>query len=170
MSITGNICAVILAAGQSRRFGTSDKLAALLHGKMLGLYVAETVSDFAFKNSAVIVQEHTHPCVPVWQGHGFDIIANPVASLGIGTSVASAASFAKACGADALLICLADMPFVPKQHFEALLDAFAATGGANIIASHSGKSQCPPAIFAKQYFDNLMELDSDNGARLLLDR
>ncbi len=38
----------LLAAGQSRRFGYSDKLSALLGDKMLGLHAAETGTAMSF--------------------------------------------------------------------------------------------------------------------------
>mgnify|MGYP000725330541 CR=1 FL=1 len=81
---------------------------------------------------------------------------------------AVAAQMARRAGADALLIALADMPLVPRSHFEALIDS--ARTPAACFASDKGSARTPPAIFGKRYFAELAQLCEDTGARALLKR
>lgn len=163
-----SICAAILAAGQSRRFGTRDKLVQPLGGMMLGLHAAKTISGLHCANRVVIASAGDHPCAQSWRDAGFVVVVNADAAEGLGTSVALAAEYAASVGADALLICLADMPFVPRGHLEQLIQAFGDQKGTAIFASGSGASVSPPAIFGQADFAQLSLLSGNDGARALL--
>jgi len=80
--------------------------------------------------------------------------------------VSLAAKIAAKTKLDAMLIALADMPLVPREHFFALFDRL--TGPADIIASTGGHSSMPPAIFGKDHFGALAALRGDQGARQLI--
>lgn len=163
-----NIAAGLLASGQSRRFGDTDKLTQLLHGKMLGLHVADTLASFNFKKHFVVVASANHPCISRWQELGFEIIVNDRAAEGQSTSVHSMILAATKCGAEGLMICLADMPLVGFKHISALCDAWGPKGTDNIVASSDRGQPMPPVIFGKRYFDQLERLKGDQGARNLL--
>ena len=154
----------ILASGSSRRFGEQDKLAALLHGKMLGLHVAETLVNMPFEHRAII-STRDHVCEEQWAGFGYDIIVNDRSGQGQSTSVALAAKSARQRGAGALCICLADMPFVTTAHITGLLEAFDQRG---TVASRSGGNIMPPAIFPASLLEQLEAISGDQGARNLL--
>lgn len=159
----------ILAAGQSRRFGDTDKLTAPLHGKMLGLHAAETLANTGFAQQAVITSSADHACAQRWRELGYTIMVNPRREHGQSTSVALAASEAASHGARALCICLADMPFVTGGHITRLISQYAARSGERIIASSHAGQPLPPAIFPKKYFQQLQRLKGGNGARSLLE-
>ena len=163
-----HICAAILAAGGSHRFGADDKLTAQLYGKMLGYHICDTLSHFRFCRSVVIASTRAHACAVGWQSAGFDIAINRKAALGMSTSVALAAKLAQESEADGLLICLADMPLVPVEHCARILSLFRDQRAATIIASHDGDIASPPAIFGKQHFASLSKLRGDIGAQSLL--
>ena len=95
-------------------------------------------------------------------------MVNEKAEEGLGTSVALAAKLARAASADALLICLADMPLVPTSHLERLVDAFNQSNENIAIASYDGQTASPPAIFGKQHYPALASLNGEGGARELL--
>jgi CTP:molybdopterin cytidylyltransferase MocA len=161
-----NICAVILAAGASRRFGSEDKLAAQLHGKMLGLYVSGNLSDIDWGRKYVVASAPDHPCAPGWLNDGFEVLINADATQGMSTSVALAAKLALDCRAEALLICLADMPLVPVHHSVKMIESFGAPHRK--IATAGKNSACPPALFGREYLEELATLSGDTGARQFL--
>jgi molybdenum cofactor cytidylyltransferase len=164
-----HLCLAILAAGRSRRFGNDDKLAAKLHGKMLGLHAADRLSEFAFGRAAVITSCANHPCAAGWRAAGLEIIVNPLADSGMASSVAAAArAAASEPSTQGLLICLADMPYIRPPHIIAIMERFAALEPAAIIASFVGDQSSPPALFGKSHFDRLADLTGDIGARMLL--
>ncbi len=162
------IMLAVLAAGQSRRFGDDDKLTASLHGKMLGLHATDTLTRIAFDHRIIIASDPDHPCATGWKEMGYDIIVNDNAIKGQSASVRCAARQALACGASALHICLADMPYIAGQHIQNLSQAFEENGQNKVIASSEDGKAMPPAIFPPRLFARLADLQGDQGARELL--
>ncbi len=162
------VAVAILAAGQSRRFGDQDKLSALLNGKPLGLHVCDTIAPLGFDHRWVIASDPSHPCADGWNAAGFAAVTNPQAEAGMGTSVALAAQLARGVEADALLVCLADMPLVPRSHFEAMLERAQTAPREAVCASSDGANRLPPVLFGRERFMALTGLSGDEGGRALL--
>lgn len=162
----------VLAAGQSRRFGSGDKLVAPFRGKPLGLHVTDTLgvgrSGLEAEARVVIAADDKHVCAGGWNKAGFAVVRNPSAAEGMGTSVATAARIARRGKADHLLLALADMPLVPPMHYSALAERGWSVGSTAIVASSNGEARMPPAVFGSDHFDTLTELDGDSGARTIL--
>jgi molybdenum cofactor cytidylyltransferase len=155
----------LLAAGQSRRFGDSDKLSAWLGDKMLGLHAAETGAAMSFAHKLVIASPE-HDCAGQWSDLGYRVITNEDAAQGQATSVRLAAAHAIEAGASALCIMLADMPFVTRDHIGRLIATFEQSGGT--VASARNGQAMPPAIFSVDAMESLLALEGDSGARTLL--
>ncbi|MEL6876180.1 MAG: nucleotidyltransferase family protein [Pseudomonadota bacterium] len=168
MTTSPRICAALLAAGQSERFGHDDKLAQDLHGRMLGHYVAETLTRMEFTDRIAVVSSDTGECVALWSDLGLHILTNPRSRSGMGTSVALAARHAQETGADGLLICLADMPFVSESLLGQLVAAFCSGDSSEILCAINGGKRSPPALFGSRHFDALIGLTGDTGARKLI--
>ncbi|WP_379551502.1 nucleotidyltransferase family protein [Qipengyuania sp. DGS5-3] len=160
----------VLAAGASRRFGDTDKLTAPFRGKMLGLHACDTLREIEAHHRWVITSKGGHPCEGGWRDAGFEPAVNPEAALGMGTSVALAAQMAMAEHADALIICLADMPLVPAEHFASIIAKVQNRGEGYIAATGYNEVRIPPACFAKGWFTPLTQISGDKGAREFLAR
>ena len=158
----------VLAAGASRRFGENDKLAARFRGKRLGEHICDTapLNCIAKSCAMVITANKDHACRAAWENAGFQLALNAQADEGMGTSVALAALLATHAKADALLIALGDMPLVPRVHFEALIAA--CRNSDDLIASKSGATRMPPAVFGRDRITQLTRLTGDSGARAFL--
>lgn len=159
------VAVAVLAAGQSRRFGSADKLAAELRGSMLGLHVCRTLAPLPIAHRWVIAAGENHPCAAGWRAAGFAVAINADAASGMGSSVALAARLARQAGACALLIALADMPLVPAAFFADLLEL---AEPAALFAAHNGNAPTPPALLGSDHFGQLMQASGDQGARTLL--
>ena len=170
MADPARFAVAVLAAGQSRRFGPDDKLAARFQGALLGEAVCRTLAGLDFSRRWVIAARAEHPCAAGWQAHGFAIAVNAQAEAGLGTSVALAATLALQANAPGLLIALADMPLVPAGHFQALLARAATNAPSAIVASAADGIPMPPAAFGRDHLPRLAALIGDSGARALLDR
>lgn len=162
------LAAALLAAGCSARFGAADKLAEHFRGAPLGLHAARALDGIDLARRWVIVRDPAHPCVEGWRAAGFEPVVNPQADEGMASSLRLAARLADESGADALLVCLADMPLVARAHVASLVGAWDASGG--IVASRDGALVSPPAIFAREHFPALAALTGDRGAKPLLAR
>ena len=70
---------------------------------------------------------------------------------------------------DYTMVMLCDQPFIPLSHFQALKKNIQ---NENIIASLYGKNESAkvPAIFPKKYYDELLKLDADFGAKEILQK
>lgn len=68
---------------------------------------------------------------------------------------------------DAVLIMLADQPFVDSDYLDLLMDTYHAYSD-RVIASDYGNKNGVPAIFPKKYFNSLLKLKGDKGAKTLL--
>lgn len=156
------IACLLLAAGQSKRFGAGDKIAAPLNDTPLGLHAARTLRALPLASHFVVTNRSDLD----WSG--WTIVRNGRPDTGIGHSIALGTTAARAAGATAILLALGDMPFVPASHFERLLAHY--RGPDSLAASSDGQHPMPPALFGARWFDALEALCGDRGARGLLDQ
>ena len=98
---------------------------------------------------------------------GYERLANPQAALGMASSLKVAALAAQARGVDALLILLADMPFVSAAHLQALLAQSAAHPAQPVFSVTPDGVAQPPALFPATFLPALTALEGDKGARTL---
>lgn len=162
----GRITIVLLAAGLSRRFGAEDKLAADVAGKPMAFHIGDTLADMPFGAKFAVCAGDTGTVPEGLRARGFTVVVNAEPERGQGRSLAIGAEAAAARDADAVMVCLADMPFVTRGHLETLAAAFDPREPA-VIASQS-THRGPPALFPAHNLADLMALEGDHGARQLL--
>lgn len=158
------IVGVILAAGLSTRFG-GDKLLHVLDGKPLGAHIADTMATLPLAARFAVCPTGARGRVELFEGRGYGIISNPRPAAGMGSSLKLAAERAMALEADALVVCLADMPYVTGEHLRRLV---AATVDRPAAATRVAGHVTPPAVFRRPMLERLMQLSGDHGARDLL--
>ena len=155
-----DIAVAVLAAGQARRFG-SDKLMAPLDGLPLGVHIARTLAPMGFgwrfavcQQGAVLAQH--------FEALDFTVIENAVSEAGQAHSLHLAVYAAERTRAEALLVVLADMPFVSQAHLAIV------AAGDGLTASSDGKASMPPALFPRAFWPELLAAQGDKGAHSLL--
>lgn len=153
------IAVVLLAAGSGSRFG-APKLAAELGDKPLALHAATTLAKLPLALRIAVVG----PDTPSLTAHGFDCLRLDPPGAPLSRSLRLGLEHATAMGAKQVLIALADMPFVPLDHFQALLKTFDGKG----VATRANGNAMPPAIFGTDLLGALGNLVGDHGARALL--
>ncbi|RRQ48338.1 nucleotidyltransferase family protein [Maribacter algicola] len=99
-----------------------------------------------------------------------EIIENPTWKNGLGNSISVGVRHILASDVPpkGILICLADQPLVTPDYLNRMLLEF-STQNVSIVASNYGKKLGVPAIFGPDLYDTLLRLDSDYGARDILD-
>jgi molybdenum cofactor cytidylyltransferase len=158
--LPADIAVAVLAAGRSTRFG-SDKLMAPLNGLPLGLHIGHTLGELDFGWRFAICQVGAGISAQ-YATVGFAVIENADPEAGQAHSLHLAINAAQATAAKALLVVLADMPFITRGHITALV----AKGV--LAASTDGRASMPPALFPRDLWPDLLRTQGDAGARSLL--
>ncbi len=154
------IAVCLLAGGRSLRFGADDKLVADLGDKPLGLHAADALAGIVWgQRLAVASGGLAQPL----QALGFTVVA-PVIDGGMGDNIAR--GVAAVTGGRAVLIVLADMPFVTVRHIQNLVAA--VSRDTDIAVSTCDGTVSPPILFGAAYLDALKTLSGDEGARRII--
>ncbi len=160
------IAVILLAAGRSQRFGETDKLSVPLGGRPLALHAAERAVELGAGRRIAVCSGHGLVAVDLAR-RGFDVAINPHSERGLASSLAIGIGRAAESDAKAVLVLLADMPFVRTAHLRALLDRFDAKR-APVVASSRAGLPMPPALFDRAHFAALLASSGDEGGRALI--
>ena len=156
--IPGRAAAVLLAAGESRRFGT-DKRLHRLEGTPMVLRTAERYTE-TFSKLFVVLKEDDEAVARLVEPLDPTIVIAHDAAQGMGRSLA--AGIAAAADHPFVFIALADMPFAQAATLRELLEL--AAPGCIVRPLHKG-TPGHPVGFAEEYFESLGQLEGDQGAR-----
>lgn len=164
--MTGNsLFAVVLAAGESRRFGTPKQLAEY-DGRPLVERAVRLAESVCGERTLLVLgsewQRVSAACAPL---EGFLTINGKFAD-GIGTSIACASRCLQEI-ADGLIILLADQPLVTTSHLQQLVEVWRAAP-ESVVASAYANTYGPPVIFPRSAFPVLTRLRGDAGASKLI--
>jgi molybdenum cofactor cytidylyltransferase len=164
LTAPAEIVAVVLAAGRSIRFG-GDKLLQPWRGKPLAAHIASTVSALPVTYRIAICPAGEESRAAIFSREAFEIVANDDPAAGMGHSLALGARRAMALDASAMLLCLADMPGVTRDHLQRLINAGAT---ADAVVTEAAGTRTPPAIFSRTLLPQLAAFTGDKGARDLI--
>lgn len=164
----GNIGAILLAAGRSRRFGDDDKLLAPLAGTPLALHAAARIAELAPGRRIAVCPDGAGALAQKLAALDFEIVVNPDEAAGLSRSLADGIAVVARGPEAAALVMLADMPFVTAAHLRALLARFDPSR-VPVVASTDSNTAMPPALFARSLFDRLQASEGERGGKALLD-
>jgi molybdenum cofactor cytidylyltransferase len=159
------ICGILLAAGSGERFGRDKRLVPVgEQGRPMLNLALEHLS--AGVNRVVVVLRPGDEGLATWvREQGAQAVICPRAERGMGASLACGVGAAPY--ADGWLIALADMPAIKPETLRLLADGLRQ--GDAIVAPYLGSRRGHPIGFSRAYYDRLVVLDGDRGARQLLE-
>ncbi len=166
------IVAVVLAAGESRRFEGVLKQLLPFAGEPL-VRRACRVADEADTQAVVIVVGHRAGEV---QAAITDlpllVVHNPAYAEGQSTSVRAglAAAMAAYPEADGVLFVPCDQPLIDALFLNRFLDRFREAGSTAIIAPAYRGRRGAPVLFPRRFFSELAEITGDEGGRQVIRR
>lgn len=156
---------VVLAAGTSTRFGESKMLASY-DGKPLVRIVAGAAQAATPQRVLVVTGSDAADVAFACGNHADRVVFNPNFKRGIGTSISCGV-----CGlgpeADGAIIVLADQILVDADHLQNLVRVWSGDANAN-VATRFDERIGPPALFGRDAFSRLAELNADEGALSIL--
>ena len=164
-----NVAAIILAAGRSTRMGGPNKLLAELGGKTLVRIVTEQALASKAQGVIVVTGHQAEQVEKALQGLKVRFVRNPDFAEGLASSVKAGVA-AVPDNADGAVICLGDMPLISAHLIDRLIEAFAPDRGNLIAVPVSDGRRGNPVLWSRRFFNELMTLDGDIGARHLIAR
>jgi molybdenum cofactor cytidylyltransferase len=163
------VAAVILAAGRSTRMGGPNKLLAELGGRPLVRIVTEQALASKAQDVIVVTGHQAEQVEKVLAGLKVKFVRNPHFAEGLASSVRAGIS-AVPENADGAVICLGDMPLISAHLIDRLIESFAPERGNLIAVPVSDNRRGNPVLWSRRFFNELMTLDGDIGARHLIAR
>lgn len=157
--------AVVLAAGQSLRFGDTNKLAAILNGKPLLAHSLTTLCSLDLSQVVVISGSDCQQITEIATPFEVELITNPDYKLGMGNSL-SKGMRQMSPSLSGIFIVLADMPFVTSTNYKDLTDILYKP--SDICRPTFNFQLGNPVLFGQNYFEDLKNIMGDQGARGLL--
>lgn len=161
------ICIVLLAAGNSSRYG-SAKLLEEFGGQTL----IRRISEAALATGSrvlVVTGAYAERINAELAGLDVTLLHNADWNEGMGTSIAKAfkqlLSLADPCVA--AIVCPTDLPLIGTAQLRRLIDAHHRRPH-RIVASAWGETQGTPCLFPAVHFDELAQLRGPSGAKVLL--
>ncbi len=165
------IAAIILAAGQSQRFGGDDKRLAVIDGEPLLRRVVLRVAKSVVGDVFVVMgpdDDETSDAVRALSGLSIIRITNRKARDGMGSSIAAGVT-AVGPEIDGVLVVPADMPDVSPELIDKLIKKFEAGAGEGVVVptDDSGR-QRNPVLWSRSLFPTLMKLDGPAGGKAII--
>src|SRR5690242_10398858 len=165
MSNTG---IVILAAGSSSRFGVPKQLAQY-NGKTLLQHVIDEARTADPICIAVVTGANENEISSSIANNKVKLIFNKDWAKGMATGIVAGVNAMNQIDKDVdkIIIAVCDQPFVSSALFNQL-DRVQKETGKSIIASSYAGTMGTPVLFTRKYFDQLLRLTGDTGAKQIL--
>ena len=162
-----HIAALVLAAGQSRRMGVTNKLLAEIDGKAMLARVLETVTGSQCVKTLLVTGHEADAVGALADSFNVPHVHNPDYEQGLSTSL-KAGLAALSNDIDGAIVCLGDMPRLKAGTLNSLIAAFNPVEGRAIcVPTHEGK-RGNPVLWGRRFFAAMQELAGDVGAKHLI--
>ena len=161
------VAAIVLAAGRSTRMGGPNKLLENISGKPLVRIAAEQALSSRARPVVVVTGHERARVEAALEGLDVRFVHNPDYAQGLSTSV-KAGLAALPPEAEAVIVCLGDMPQVTSALIDRLIAAFDPEQGALVVLPTFSGKRGNPVLWSRRFFPDLMALEGDVGARHLI--
>ena len=160
------ICAIILAAGQSKRMG-SNKLLIQIDKKPLIRVIVDAVINSRVDKVIVVTGYQEKSVMNALNGMDLDFVFNEDYKKGMSSSIKAGLDYVPD-GFDGVLICLGDMPLLTSKHINDLINPFNPNANRSIgVPIYYGK-RGNPVLWSNKYLKDFTNLSGDIGAKGLI--
>ena len=159
--------AIVLAAGESKRFGETNKLHELIDGGTVAECVLKTVASIGFGRRVAVGASGDERLAKVAEQFGFELVKNQNPAGGIASSIALGIEQMDAMVG--VIVFLGDLPFVKPSTFLRLVDVFYENDAKNIVRPACQGQPGHPVIFPARFATALSKLEGDEGAKSLIE-
>lgn len=162
------LAVLILAAGNSSRMGVSKQLLKWKEANLLQ-HSVNTVSKVNTQNLVVLGANYSKIKSEI-EDENISVLCNQNWQKGLGNSIAFGINYIKEFLPliDNVLIMLADQPLIDAAFLIQMIEIHKLNPKKIVCTSYQNDQSGVPAIFNKIYFEDLLQLNDDKGAKELL--
>ena len=159
---------IVLAAGESKRFGDKNKLLEMINDKPIINHILDTLFEIFDYSDLIVIVGHEHKLIKnLIFNKDIKILKNIDYKKGIGTSIALGVNYLET-DIDGVMIIPADMPYINSKDLINLEKKFIEVNCEKVIMPEHNSRIGNPVILPRNYFNILKSLKSDFGARSLI--
>ena len=166
------ITAVILAAGESRRMGSENKLLLHFGRETLIRKFVKSVCESKVENVLVVVGKDARKVKKNILDQPVSFVYNPFYKEGITSSIKTGVK-AASMESDGFMICLSDLPFADKEDFNLLINTFtslrAKEKGALVVVPVFKGNRGNPALFSSEFREIILN-HKEEGCRAIIEK
>ncbi len=167
--------AILLAAGESKRFGAENKLLHSISGKPILHHSIDTLLNSKIQQ-IVVVTGHNHTAIEKSlqtslnnaQSHKISFCFNSFYQDGQSSSLH--AGIRNCINSSAVLVCLADMPHVQVTTINHILQTAQDNTSSTIVAPRFNTKRGNPVLFKQAVFNDLLSIKGDTGAKQYIEK
>ena len=158
------IACLVLAAGQASRFGGRKQFADI-KGKPMIVRSLEQLKPIFHNDLYTLIGAYAEDLRPIVEPLS-EVIHHPQWESGLGSSLSKGVrAIVENRTYDGIMVVLTDQVALREEDYKYLLDQF---NGQQIVAAEYSQHLGVPAIFPASFFDRLLDLKGDQGARKLI--
>lgn len=163
------VIGMYLAAGKSQRMGRNKLDLPFVNG-CLGAAAFQSALESKLDITFAITrkEDKLRFLAPFFKRRGWSFFRCLEENSGISESLKTGVKAATEWGADAVVVLLADQPFVTTDCINQLLEEYISMPKQLFVSASQNGIFKPPVLFSKEVFPTLLELTGDKGARGLL--
>ncbi|WP_436515184.1 nucleotidyltransferase family protein [Ekhidna sp. To15] len=169
MGESSKIGIIILAAGASKRLGQPKQLVSF-QGKKLLQHTIDCTVNLDFSSKVLVLGAKADQVLQQVELHDFNTCLNKQWEEGMGSSLRIAVEKSIELNPDleAIIVQVSDQPFVSKELLGELLELYISE--SSIVACEYEEVKGVPTLFGSKYFDELLQLDGDQGAKKIIQK
>jgi molybdenum cofactor cytidylyltransferase len=158
---------IILAAGESSRFGNENKLLSPLDGTPVIRRVADVALESPLGEVVTVLGHDADAVAEALGGLPISTTYNADYTAGQSTSLRCGVDVGRRSGWDATVVLLGDMPFVNPTTVERLVETY-LSGAGSVVAPQCDGRRGNPVLFDRSLYERLCSVSGDRGARELV--
>lgn len=168
MNTREDIAVVVLAAGGSTRLGRPKQLVEF-KGKTLLERTMDNVDNLGFQTKILVLGANLEDIQEKIDAEGYNVVINEGWEQGMASSIKIGLEAALSIenGLDHVLFVVSDQPFLELENLHKLVHT-QLTQKPMATYSQYGNDIGVPAIFGKEAFPLLLQLEGDEGAKKLM--
>lgn len=163
-----NTAIIILAAGSASRYGSIKQLLHFNNKSLLQHAIDEAIESGA-EPVVVVTGAHASEITKELNEQQVEIIYNEDWQQGMASGIVAGVKHAITYNNDIenIIVTVCDQPFISASLFKELYQT-QAESTKHIVASSYADTLGTPVLFTQKFFDELMQLQGDEGAKKIL--